>query len=143
MNPFFLLLFLSFCPLVNAQKYFHDENLNDWMAEHPQSIIYGWSQLMPLSQRGRKEIEAIAQSLNLPLVILQDDSCLRMKNCLETKDDIFNSATLWDLGAFDHFPFIFFIVDGKISETLIQGYEVPESLALIVEEVMRKGNLCI
>jgi hypothetical protein len=132
----FCILFLS--AQLRAQTFFRDIDLHAWQLGHPLSIVFGWSYLMPLSVMGREEISEVAKNLGIDLITLQDNSCLKLENCHTTNDSILDSEILWDLGVFDHFPFIVIIKDGLIYPTIIHGYETKESLVEIIQSIIKK-----
>lgn len=100
---------------------FSDDNLEELLAENTDGMILVWSKDMPLSGLALEEAPGVARALGLKLTVIEDRE---MKSTVLASEGILN-----------HFPAVMVYRDQKLLNFLIQGYEVPESLIRILEDV--------
>ncbi len=109
---------------LKIQSGFNDELLkkilNKSKKNQSKGIIYAWSENMPLSKIGLKEVTKVAKELNFQLVDIR-----------ESKKQNKNSISSFELkarGLGDHFPSLLVFKNGKLVSDVRPGYDNPKRL---------------
>jgi thiol-disulfide isomerase/thioredoxin len=120
-------------------KKFTDKDYDELKAQNPEFLIYFWTPFMPLSVRGRKEIEALAKRNNIPKVVGVLDFSKRVchKSSGIFADPSFDSKELAKNHALNHFPTILYVRNSQIAAQL-PGYDLPEKFAERIKKIREK-----
>lgn len=132
MKFFILLSFISLCvSSALASKAVSEAQLQSWLHNVDEGLVYVWSPQMPLSILGRSEIIEVAKKMKIELLLAIDPYSPSKSGM---GDPQLQSKTLIELGVLDHFPAIVVIKNGLINRAIIQGYEQKPSLEDMIRQ---------
>jgi len=126
-------------PECATAKKFTDQDFDELKAQNPEFLIYFWTPFMPLSVRGRNEIEALAKKNNIPKVVSVLDFSKRIchKSTGIFADPAFDSKELAGNHVLNHFPTILYIRNSQVAAQL-PGYDLPEKFAARIKTIREK-----